>query len=146
MKVKLYSLLRIVEGKECYLTFTKNKKQCYEYMDRIIFIIHRDYFTRRAECHDFKAGSYEESQEAWSEFKSISDEYIKTVKSFYIRKLTYNLDGIACMMRMYANVVPVGASYETEQEFAARYTNLSDEKKKEIDDIVEKTLRNEQTN
>lgn len=92
---------------EPMLTLCSRRRDCLEYIDRHVKIVHREHFIQWCELRDKDP----EDCKTWNEYSSanIDERYI-------VRKLRYSKAHLASMLRMLLQTTPLNCSFENEYE------------------------------
>lgn len=123
-KKKIVNLFAIAdrEDRNKYYTFVTNYDEAFEYMCRLYLYLYR-YEHYKMWC---ALRSLELSDESILQY--LDDNEIDVNEKFSIDILGYEESNLATLFRIYNNCVPLGCSYETEDEKVIYYEKLKEEK------------------
>jgi hypothetical protein len=99
----------------CY-SITNTKKQAEEYIARLLFMQHRNHFL--AWCNNRNIiikDSYYPEHSLWKTYYNLV--WPNEKKIYAIQQVKYKSQDMASILRMFNNSIPVGCSFETEEEY-----------------------------
>jgi hypothetical protein len=118
-------------SKIIFYTITETQKQSEEYVNRRLYLENKEHFTRWCELREL---DYKDNNN-W-ELYAKSTENIPFHK-FSISKVTYKLNDVATIFRMFNGCIPIGTTYEDSTEVIQFMQNLP----KESLDKIEQNLK-----
>lgn len=110
-----------------FLTVTTKKELCEEYINRRLFIEHKDHYVSWCGLREI---DYKDKK-SWFSYVSSTDSV--PMNKYIINKVTYSIDDVATIFRLYNNCMPIGTSYEDDFEVGSFLESL---KKDAIENLI----------
>lgn len=110
--LKLYILSK-GDNLDNFLCVALSKKDIVEYLNKLLKFEHLPHYQAWCSIHEYDA----ESNVAWKEYFDTCIDFPE--KSRYkIANVTYKLNDVVAIMRMFGGCIPIGCSFETQSEHA----------------------------
>lgn len=131
-KVFVYLVYRN-EQEDSLVTILSQQDQINEFIDRMVIIDHWKHYVAWCKLRELNYKT-KTSESAYIDnfYKIATQEDIKHY-TYIVKKVAYNTDAIASILRMFNGCVPIGCSYEFKGEFAYAHMIYGDLIKKEKD-------------
>jgi hypothetical protein len=118
-----------------FFTITDKKEHCEEYINRRLFLEHKEHFVRWCELREL---NYQETS-SW-------ELYIKSTGNipfdkYIISKIKYKLEDVATIFRMFNGCVPIGTTYEDKIEVIQFMQNLPQESIDRIEQSLKESFK-----
>ena len=127
-------------SKIMFFTITETKSQSEEYVNRRLYLEHKDHFISWCGLREIDANE----KSSWENY-IYSTENISFNK-YSISKITYKLSDIAMIFRMFNSCVPIGASYENQIEVLQFMQSLPKESLERIEKNIKESDDNKIVN
>ena len=129
-KIKLYivSMCTVDSDSDTFIdnlcTIVSSKKEITEYVKNKIIEDHKEHYNSWIKLHDKKDNSATRAEYIDLLFQDDPD----SIPMFTVRKETYDAKGLASVFRIYNRCMPIGCSYESNEEVYC-YNKINEELK-----------------
>ena len=110
------------EKEDSLVTILSKQEQIGEFIDRMVILDHWNHYVAWCKLRELNYKDIESEQAYIENFYKIATQEDKQNYTYIVKRVAYNTDAIASILRMFNGCVPIGCSYEFKGEFT--YANM----------------------